>query len=247
MKRESAGPGCRITQKGRGWSREPLAQPLRGRLRWSGQIPRVARSSQPWAGGHNPFGIGGLKFQRSRTQRGFTLVELMLVMAVLTIAVCISAPSLSHFFRGRSLDSQARMLVALTRHGQSRAVSEGLPIEMWVDAQKSQIGMEAEPSYDQTDSKAMDFTLEGNVHIEVVSVAAKTSSALGFSTTAGTATATTPKVTSRHAGLPRIRFLPDGSLGEDSPMLLRLTSNEGDSIWIAQSRSRLNYEIRTTN
>jgi len=182
---------------------------------------------------------------KSALRRGFTLIELMLVMAVLTIAVCISAPALSHFFRGRSLDSQARMLVALTRHGQSRAVSEGLPIEMWMDPQKSQIGMEAEPSYDQTDSKAMDFTLEGNVRIEVMNVAAKTSSALGLSTTPGTAQ--TPKVTSRHAGLPRIRFLPDGSLDENSPMLLRLTSNEGDSIWIAQSRSRLNYEIRTAN
>ena len=165
-------------------------------------------------------------------------------MAVLTIAVCISAPALSHFFRGRSLDSQARMLLAMTRQGQSRAVSDGLPIELWVDAPNSAIGLEAEPSYEQTDSKALDFTLESNMRIEVVDTGLKPASGLGLSSATGTAG--TPKVTSRHAGLPRIRFLPDGTLGENSPMLLRLTSNEGDSIWVAQSRSRLNYEIRTT-
>src|SRR6266850_2245748 len=103
--------------------------------------------SKPFPNSCSAFGIRISGFLRPsafglRTSPAFTLVELILVMAVLTIAISISAPALSHFFRGRSLDSQARMLVALTRHGQSRAVSEGLPIEMWMDAQKSQIGME---------------------------------------------------------------------------------------------------------
>ncbi len=176
--------------------------------------------------------------------RAFTLIELILVMAVLTIAVCISAPALSHFFRGRSLDSQARMLLALTRHGQSRAVSEGLPIELWVDAPKAELGMEAEPSYEQADAKAMDFTLQSNVQIEVVNTGAKPASALGLAPTAGSIS--TPKIMSRHAGLPRIRFMPDGTLDENSPQVLRLSSNDGDSLWIAQSRSRLNYEIRNS-
>jgi prepilin-type N-terminal cleavage/methylation domain-containing protein len=207
--------------------------------------------SIPFSKSHSDFGFRISAFLRPSdfglrpSANAFTLVELMLVMAVLTIAVCITAPSLSHFFRGRSLDSQARMLLGLTRHGQSRAVADGLPIELWVDAPNSTIGLEAEPSYEQTDAKALEFTLESNMRIEVVDLGLKPASGLGLSPATGTAS--TPKVTSRHAGLPRIRFLPDGSLDENSPQMLQLTSAEGDAIWIAQSRSRLNYEIRTSN
>src|ERR1039457_3008092 len=88
--------------------------------------------------------------------RGFTLIELILVMALLTIVISLTAPSLSHFFRGRTLDSEARRLLALTRSGQSRAVSEGMPIDLWVDAAEGAFGLEAEPSFDTSDPKAME-------------------------------------------------------------------------------------------
>src|SRR6266705_2131210 len=107
----------------------------------------------------------------------FTLIELILVMTVLTIAVSLTAPSLANFFRGRSLDSEARRLLALTRQGQSRAVSEGIPMELWVDATRGAYGLEAEPTYEQTDPKAQEFTLDSGMQIEIASVnnAARTS------------------------------------------------------------------------
>src|SRR3974390_2908230 len=76
----------------------------------------------------------------------FTLIELILVMAVLTIAASITAPALANFFRGRTLDSEARRLLALTRHGQSRAVSARLPMELWFDTAHSPFGLEAAPT-----------------------------------------------------------------------------------------------------
>src|ERR1041385_3547304 len=88
---------------------------------------------------------------------GFTLIELILVMTVLTIAVSITAPALANFFRGRSLDSEARRLLALTRQGQSRAVSEGVPMELGVDAAQGTYGLTAEPSYEPADTKAIIF------------------------------------------------------------------------------------------
>ena len=168
----------------------------------------------------------------------------MLVMAILTIAVSITAPALSHFFRGRSLDSQTRMLLALTRHAQERSCSEGLPMELWFDTQNSKIGLEAEPSYDPVDPKAMEFTLENNLQITILNVATKVGGTVGVTPSTTTASA---KVLTRHSGLPRIRFMPDGSLDEESPMVLQLTSMEGDSMWPTQSKSRLNYEVRNTN
>src|SRR5207249_2115896 len=55
----------------------------------------------------------------------FTLIELILVMALLAIVLAVSAPALSTFFQGRTLDSEVRRFLSLTRYGQSRAVSEG--------------------------------------------------------------------------------------------------------------------------
>ena len=88
---------------------------------------------------------------------GFTLIELILVMALLTMVISLTAPMLSRFFRGRTLDSEARRLLALTRSGQSRAVSEGIPVDLWVNAEQGQIGLEAEPSFETSDSKAVDL------------------------------------------------------------------------------------------
>src|SRR5688572_7854706 len=51
-----------------------------------------------------------------RRGAAFTLVELILVMAMLVIIIAVSAPSLSKFFRGRVLDSEARRLLSLTRY-----------------------------------------------------------------------------------------------------------------------------------
>src|SRR6185436_11370619 len=100
----------------------------------------------------------------------FTLIELILVMTVLTIAASITAPALANFFRGRTLGSEARRLLALTRQGQSRAVSEGLPMNLWLDAPQGAYGLEAETSYEAMDSKAVEFNLDQDMQLEVVSL-----------------------------------------------------------------------------
>jgi len=182
-----------------------------------------------------------------RTQRGFTLIELILVMALLTIVISLTAPKLSRFFHGRTLDSEARRLLALTRSGQSRAVSEGIPMDLWVDAEQGTFGLEAEPSYETSDPKAVDFTLDGGLQIEVVN---KTAVAPANTVTMNRAqrisTASVARVNLVHASLPTIRFLPDGSVGENSPQMLHLTSSDSGTLWLAQSRDGLTYEIRST-
>src|SRR5256885_1782577 len=71
---------------------------------------------------------------------GFTLVELILVMALLVVAVSFITPHLSDFFRGRALDSEGRQLMALVHDGQSRAVSGGVPMILWFDAAAKKYG-----------------------------------------------------------------------------------------------------------
>jgi Tfp pilus assembly protein FimT len=168
---------------------------------------------------------------------------LILVMAVLTVAVSITAPALANFFRGRTLDSEARRLLALTRQGQSRAASEGVPMELWLDSAKSAFGLEAEPSYEAEDGKAVELTMDSDIQLQVLNSSAPNSpTASGAITTAGTASVA--PLTSRHPDVPKIRFLPDGSISETSPQALILTGRDGFSICVQQSRNRLSYEIR---
>jgi prepilin-type N-terminal cleavage/methylation domain-containing protein len=176
--------------------------------------------------------------------RAFTLIELILVLTVLTVAVSIAAPALANFFRGRTLDSEARRLLALTRQGQSRAMSEGLPMDLWIDTQQGSYGLEAEPSFEPTDPKELHFTVDKDVHVEIVN----TDPTTGVSTEIATAaTSNNTRTKSNHPNLPSIRFLPDGTRSESSPNALRLTGRDGQTLLVALSRNRLNYEIRTRN
>ena len=182
---------------------------------------------------------------RAPVASGFTLIELILVMAILTVAVSITAPALSNFFHGRTLDSEARRMLSLTRQGQSRAVSEGLPMDLWIDSAQAQYGLEADASFEQTDPKAVTFSLDKDVQVQTVNVDpnAPLTTSTEPSAVESSSTATAAN-TSRHASLPRIRFLPDGSISELSPQLLRLTGRDGTLLEVALGRSRLNYEIR---
>jgi prepilin-type N-terminal cleavage/methylation domain-containing protein len=180
------------------------------------------------------------------TSSAFTLIELILVMALLTIVISLTAPSLSRFFRGRTLDSEARRLLALTRSGQSRAVSEGMPMDLWVDAAEGSFGLEAEPSFDSSDPKAVEFALDGGLKIEVVNRTV-VAPADTLNRTRRVSTASTPRVVLARSSLPTIRFLADGSIGDNSPQMLCLTSTDGGSLWLAQSQDGLTYEIRTTD
>ena len=138
-------------------------------------------------------------------------------------------------------------MLALTRSGQNRAVSEGLPMDLWVDAEQGTFGLEAEPSYETSDPKAVDFTLDSGLRLEVVN---QTAVARANTMNPGqqASIASVPRVNLVHASLPTIRFLPDGSLGERSPQMLRLTGDDGGSLWLVQSRDGSNnYEIRNTD
>jgi len=182
---------------------------------------------------------------RGLSPGGFTLIELILVMAILTVMVSFTAPALSHFFGGRTLDSEARRLLALTRHGQSRAVSEGLTMDLWLDAEKGKLGLQIEPSFETDDPKKEEFDLDSILKLEVSSKTSLTTSN-SISGTPPTRRASVLKKAPTHPGLPTITFQADGSIGDGSPMGVRLYDRDGASIWVAQAKNRMSYEIRDT-
>ena len=176
-----------------------------------------------------------------RCLSAFTLIELLLVMTLLAIVISVAMPTLSHFFRGRTLDSEARRLLALTHHGKSRAVSEGIPMVLWVDADQGSYGLEEEPGWDETDPRAVEFKLGKDLEMEVVrtNVVKKQIIQSQFPANSTTASDTT------HRDLPEIKFFPDGSIDITSLTAVQLSEKEGGKLWLAQSANRLDYEIRS--
>ncbi len=158
--------------------------------------------------------------------RAFTLIELILVMTLLVVMSAFMAPALANFFHGRTLDSEARQLLALTHAGQSRAVSEGMPMLLWVDAKQNSYGLQEETPPQGGDPKSEAFTLDSGLQISVKSA---------------------PNTTATLRNLPAIRFLPDGSVDENSPQSLCLSAASGGALWLVESRNRMSYEIRNTD
>ena len=109
-------------------------------------------------------------------------------MALLVVAISLAAPALSNFVRGRALDSEARRLAALMHAGQSRAVSEGMPMVLWLDEKQGAYGLQAETTGQNGDPKAEELSVDSTLVMAVLNVGA-----------------TTPV---KFNNLPAIRFLP---------------------------------------
>jgi len=171
------------------------------------------------------------------TQRsgGFTLIELILVMALLAIVLAISAPSLSRFFKSRSLDNEAQRFLALTRAAQSRAVSEGVPMVLWFDTKQHTYGLNADKSFVEDDPKAEQFTVDESLEMDL------RSSAEALAASQATQFKNEKQTTSE---LYALRFNPDGFVSPGSPEVVIFRQGENGELWVAQSRNRLNYEIQ---
>ena len=182
---------------------------------------------------HKAYWVDGLRGSAGRPRaarpyRAFTLIELILVLALLAVATSLIAPSLSHFFKGRALDSEARQLLALVHAGQSRAVSEGFPMLLWFDSPGRPYGLQEESSSgtgrsENIDPKAEEFTFEEQLTIEPVN-------------------ASPMPVNGR--SLPAIRFLPDGTVDDSSVTTVRIAAQPGGTLWLVQATNHLNYEIK---
>jgi prepilin-type N-terminal cleavage/methylation domain-containing protein len=175
-----------------------------------------------WANG-TPGMDSSFQIRHSKLPRAFTLIELILVMALLVVITSLATPAMSKFIRGRALDSESRRLFALIHAGQSRAVSEGMPMVLWLDEKNGTYGLQAETTGKTGDPKAEQLPLDSTLQIAVLN--------------AGLGTPTT------FNNFPAIRFLADGSVDENSPQTLQLTDSAGVSSWLLLNKSRTGYEI----
>jgi prepilin-type N-terminal cleavage/methylation domain-containing protein len=164
--------------------------------------------------------------RRDRCQSaGFTLIELVLVMAILIVVLSMSGASLTSFFKGRTLESEGQRFLALTRYAQNRAVSEGLPMSLWIEPGAKKYGLEIATSFAEMDDRAKEFSLGRDLEIKAEWLSAAP--------------------IRRNANEIILSFTPDGYIDETNPELITIKEKNGESVFIGLSRNRLNYEITT--
>lgn len=97
----------------------------------------------------------------------FTLVELILVLAILAVMVAVVAPALARSSRAQSLEHEALRLLAVTEHARDEAVSTGVFMAVYVDADGGKYGMEPASATSGVE-KRKDFTLPEELQFEAV-------------------------------------------------------------------------------
>jgi prepilin-type N-terminal cleavage/methylation domain-containing protein len=166
--------------------------------------------------------------------RAFTLIELIFVLALLAIAAIFVASNMSGFFRGRALNSEARRMLSLAHYGQSRAISEGMPVVLWLNPQNSTYGLSVHASFkgDEEDTRAVTYAVDSNLTLEVpvehvVPTSERDDEKLGMAD-----------------GVSFIRFNPDGFFDEASVSRITLRLGNDAGLELVPTANRLAYEIR---
>ena len=161
---------------------------------------------------------------KPRRPSAFTLIELIVVMALLAIVIAIGAPRLARFFHGQTVAEEGQRLLALTRYGQSRAASEGLPMMLWMDPANGTYGLRVQDGFSTAGATAPAGTGKD--------VSYKLGDGLRFQFEQGVAL---PKQGAS------ILFAPDGSIEESSLHRVVIVQDDGDWSAIVESQDQLNY------
>ncbi len=166
------------------------------------------------------------------------------------IVMGISLPTLKNFFRSRTIDSEARRFLSLTRYAQARAAAESVPMVLWIDAKEGTYGLQAETGFLALDRKAVVYDIDEGLSVEVSAPPLITSMpASSSASTSSGSLATRQRMAQANANLPAIRVNAEGFFDETSPETVVFQQVETDApqtLWITQTGNRLNYEIRAS-
>ena len=173
----------------------------------------------------------------------FTLIEMVLVMALLATLAAIAIPSLARSLRGHNLDGQADRLLALTEYGRDEAVSQGFPMVMWIDVDGGRCGVDTKPGYGsgQENARAREYALGDDARFDPVGQGMVSSVPAAGTTAQGQTASGSPQGT--HEGVTVAEFEPDGTLDPGSLAGFHLVDRGGESISVSQTPDAYGYEI----
>lgn len=140
-------------------------------------------------------------------------------MALLTIIMAISAPVLSRSLRQRGVDQEASRFLALLEYGRSEAVSQGVPMIVWLTPATGQFGVEVKAGFSGDLTRLRQFTLPAGVTI------------------------TAEQGVSAKGVLQVAEFAPDGWPVAGGAETVRFSDAAGTAIAVAQTTDRWGYEL----
>lgn len=163
------------------------------------------------------------------------MIELIFVLALLAICAVFVTASLGSFFRGRALNLEARRILSLTHYAQSRAVSEGVPLILWINPADSTYGLTVQVSFNDVDGdpRAVNYTMESGLTLEVPQ-----------GVVAPLSEQDDEKLGIANEGLAFIRFTPDGFFDDSSVRKIIIHQGAEAALELVPTVNRLGYEIR---
>ncbi len=153
------------------------------------------------------------------TRRGFTLIELILVMMVLSTVLALAAPQLSGFMWGRNLEEEGRRLLALSRYGRSVAVSQATPMRLWINPDEGSYGLAPGEGFAIEGEKDFTFRLPEGLRFEV-----------------------SPDAVEKD-GRAYVSFWPDGTIDELSLRRMFVRGRENEALALVQKDLISGYEL----
>ena len=161
--------------------------------------------------------IGMRRNNPTRIPPGFTLVELVVVMALLAIVAALSAPVMSRSIRARNLNGEAARFIAATEYGRDEAVSQGVPMTVWIDPATQRFGVEPRAGFEGIESRNREFAVNADIHFEMDSAAAGIVQA--------------------------VEFAPDGVPSTTSVETVRLVDRFQSVVTVVRTKDGWGYEI----
>lgn len=157
--------------------------------------------------------------QKNSRSPGFTLVELIIVMALLALVTAFAVPSLSRSMRQRNINDEAARLLALTEYARSEAVSQGVPMSVWLDPKGQRFGVEPKTGFEGDVARDKEFSLNPDIHFEVELAATRD----------GVADA--------------VEFSPDGAPASSSIGTIKLVDRFDATVTLSRTADKWGYEI----
>jgi type II secretory pathway pseudopilin PulG len=105
--------------------------------------------------------------RRERHNFRFSLLELVIVMAVMGTILAVTAPSLAGFVHGRSVREEARRLVALTQRAAAVAGAQSCRTRLWIEPATGSYGWRLVETFaTETVDEAL-FSVASGITLEV--------------------------------------------------------------------------------
>ena len=148
------------------------------------------------------------------------MVELILVMALLATLLAVSAPLLARSFKQRALEQEATQLLAATEYARDEAVSQGVPMSVWIDVANGSCGVQAQSGYEGNALREKTWFLQPDIRFDAIDAA-----------------------TDPNGHVVAAQFDADGTLDLESVDSIRLIARTNENITLTQTEDGWGYEI----